>query len=93
LDKLNVISVPIFSTKYSSNILKLLNKNQKTLLITDSSKTIFFEEIKNQILATSKIKSVKNFDLDHNKIKNVKDYNNLLGDMGVTKKKLYKYLF
>lgn len=91
IKKLNIISLPIMNHDYNKNLYKLINKNKKTLLITDNSKTLFFEEIKNMII--DKNKRVHNYDFDHNKIIKVGGYQNLLQQMGLKTKNLKNFLF
>jgi len=90
IKKINVISLPIMSIDYLSNIKNFLLYKKKTLMIADSSKTIFFEDIKEYLNLKN---NYFNFGLDHNLIKYVGDEREILKQMGITKKNLVKYLF
>ena len=87
---LNIISLPIMNHKYLNNFQSLLNKKNKTIFICDSSKTLFFEELKSKLNYT---KRTLNFDCNHNKIKNVGDYSFILNSLGLNRKNLIKLLF
>lgn len=92
IKKLNIISLPILNYKKIPNLNKLLVKG-KTLSICDSSKIIFFEEIKNKLVIDKKVNYFHNFDFDHNKIQfSGKEYQ-ILSQMGLTRKNILKYLF
>ena len=90
IEKLNMISLPIMDHLYNKNFENFLNKNQKTIMICDSSKTLFFEEIKSNL---KKTKMVYNFDFNHNKIKKVGNYNFILKTLGLNRKNFKKLLF
>ena len=70
--------------QYVENLKNYLVKGN-TLLITDSSKTVFFDEIYVQIKKLLKKYKFMNFDLDHRNIKYVDNENGLLEQMGVKK--------
>jgi len=87
---LNIISIPIMNHNYIKNFNLLLNKNQKTVFFCDSSKTLFFEELRSNLINK---KYSMNFDCDHNKIKKVGSYTYLLNNIGLDRKNLIKILF
>lgn len=91
LKKINIISIPVMNVKYSENLKNYLVKGN-TLFITDSSKTIFFEDIYMRIKKFVKEYEYKNFDLDHRNIKYVEDEKGLLSQMGLKKKIIKKFL-
>ena len=62
-----------------------------TLFITDSSKTVFFDDVYIKIKEFLKNFKFKNFDLDHRDIKYVDNEKGLLKQMGI-KKKIIKNL-
>ena len=71
-------------TQYVKNLKKYLVKGN-TLCITDSSKTVFFDDIYVKIKNILKNHKFTNFDLDHRDIKYVDNEKGLLNQMGVKK--------
>ena len=92
IDKMNIISVPILDSKYNKSILNFLNKDD-TILLVDSSKFLYFQEIQNEINCRNKNFFCLNFDFDHNKIKGVGNEEEILGEMGFNKLFLDKFFF
>ena len=90
INKMNIISLPILNHKYNKNILSLLNQND-TLLIVDSSKFIYFQDLENKINILNKRFKCVNFDFDHNNIKSVGNEIEILNDMGFKKSFLDKF--
>ena len=90
IDLLNIISVPIIHHDYNKNIIKFFNKKNKTVFLCDSSKTLFFEELKSSINSNNKI---INFDCNHNCINKVGGYDYILNSLGLNRKNLLKLLF
>ena len=88
---LNIISIPVISSRLSYNFKSKLVKG-KILTICDSSFNIFFEQLKNS-LNLKNYKFFYNFGLDHNRIKTVGDEKNILKQMEVNRKNIIKYLF
>ena len=91
INELNIVSVPILNNYFNKNLKSNLVKG-KILSICDSSKTIFFEELKNNIILRND-QHFHNFDFDHNKIKFVGNQIEILTQMGLTRKNLIKHLF
>jgi transketolase len=90
LENINIISLPIMKPQYVENLKNYLVKGN-TLFITDSSKTVFFDDIYVQIKKFLKNSTYRNFDLDHRDIKYVDNEKGLLEQMGV-KKQIIKNL-
>jgi transketolase len=90
LENINIVSVPIMSLQYVKNLKSYLVKGN-TLFITDSSKTVFFDDVYIKIKEFLKNCKFKNFDLDHRDIKYVDNEKGLLEQMGV-KKEIIKNL-
>jgi hypothetical protein len=90
LENVNIISLPIMNCQYVKNLKNYLVKGN-TLFITDSSKTVFFDDVYMKIKEFLKNYNFKNFDLDHRDIKYVDNENGLLKQMGV-KKEIIKNL-
>ena len=90
LENINIVSLPIMNLQYVKNLMRYLVKGN-TLFITDSSKTVFFDDIYMKIKKFLKNCKFKNFDLDHRDIKYVDDEKGLLEQMGV-KKEIIKNL-
>ena len=84
INKMNIISMPILDIKFNKNIFNFLNK-EDTLLLVDSSKFIYFQEIQNNINHYNKNFACLNFDFNHNKIKGVGTEEEILSDMGFNK--------
>jgi hypothetical protein len=85
LENINIVSLPIMNHQYVKNLKNYLVKGN-TLFITDSSKTVFFDDIYVQIKKLLKNYKFMNFDLDHRKIKYVDNERGLLNQMGVKKR-------
>ena len=90
LKNINIVSLPIMSLQYVKNLKSYLVKGN-TLFITDSSKTVFFDDVYIKIKEFLKNCKFKNFDLDHRDIKYVDNEKGLLEQMGV-KKEIIKNL-
>jgi len=90
LENINIVSLPVMSLQYVKNLESYLVKGN-TLFITDSSKTVFFDDVYMKIKKFLKNSKFKNFDLDHRDIKYVDDEKGLLEQMGV-KKEIIKNL-
>jgi len=90
LENINIVSLPIMNLQYVKNLKSYLVKGN-TLFITDSSKTVFFDDVYMKIIKFLKNYKFKNFDLDHRDIKYVDDEKGLLEQMGV-KKEIIKNL-
>jgi deoxyxylulose-5-phosphate synthase len=90
LENINIVSLPIMNLQYVKNLKSYLVKGN-TLFITDSSKTVFFDDVYMKIIKFLKNYKFKNFDLDHRDIKYVDDDKGLLEQMGV-KKEIIKNL-
>jgi len=90
LENINIISLPIIKPQYVENLKNYLVKGN-TLFITDSSKTVFFDDVYLQIKKVLKDYKSTNFDLDHRDIKYVDNEKGLLEQMGV-KKEIIKNL-
>jgi hypothetical protein len=82
--------LPIMKPQYVENLKKYLVKGN-TLFITDSSKTVFFDDIYVQVKKFLKNYTYRNFDLDHRDINYVDNEKGLLEQMGV-KKQIIKNL-
>jgi transketolase len=91
LENINIVSLPILSLQYIKNLKSHLVKGN-TLLITDSSKTVFFDDVYIKIKEFLKNYKFKNFDLDHRVIKYVDNEKGLLEQMGVKKEIIKKLL-
>ena len=79
------ISVPRFNLfQKITNLRKYLVKGN-TLFITDSSKTVFFDDVYLEIKKFLKDYKSTNFDLDHRDIKYVDNEKGLLEQMGAQK--------
>ena len=78
-------------TQYVKNFKNYLVKGN-TLFITDSSKTVFFDDIYVQIKKIFKNYKFMNFDFDHRKIKYVDNEKGLLEQMGLKKQIIKKLL-
>lgn len=92
LQDMNIISLPILNEKYNKNILKYLNKNS-TLLLCDSSKFVYFQELEKNINILNKNFNSLNFDFDHNKIKGVGSEKEILNQMGFRRSTFDKFFF
>jgi transketolase len=90
LENINIVSLPIMGLKYVKNLKSYLVKGN-TLFITDSSKTVFFDDVYMKIKELLINCKIKNFDLDHRDIKYVDNEKGLLEQMGV-KKEIIKNL-
>jgi transketolase len=90
LKNINIVSLPIMNLQYVKNLKNYLVKGN-TLFITDSSKTVFFDDIYIKIKKFLKNSKFRNFDLDHRNIKYVDNEKGLLEQMGV-KKEIIKNL-
>lgn len=90
LENINIVSLPIMNHQYVQNLKSYLVKGN-TLFITDSSKTVFFDDVYMEIKEFLKNYKFKNFDLDHRVIKYVDNEKGLLEQMGV-KKEIIKNL-
>jgi len=90
LENINIVSLPIMDLKYVKNLRSYLVKGN-TLFITDSSKTVFFDDVYMKIKEFLINCKIKNFDLDHRDIKYVDNEKGLLEQMGV-KKEIIKNL-
>jgi len=90
LKNINIVSLPIMNLQYVKNLTNYLVKGN-TLFITDSSKTVFFDNVYIKIKTFLKNYKFKNFDLDHRDIKYVDNEKGLLEQMGV-KKEIIKNL-
>lgn len=91
LENINIVSLPIMNLQYVKNLKSYLVKGN-TLFITDSSKTVFFDDVYMKIIKFLKNYKFKNFDLDHRDIKYVDDEKGLLEQMGVKKEIIKKLL-
>jgi len=90
IKKINIISLPIMNINYLHNLKQFTLQKKKTLMIADSSKTIFFEDVAKYLGLKN---NYYNLGLDHNRIKYVGDEKELLRQMGITRKNLANYLF
>jgi len=90
LENINIVSLPIMGLKYVKNLKSYLVKGN-TLFITDSSKTVFFDDVYMKIKELLINCKIKNFDLDHRDIKYVDNEKVLLEQMCV-KKEIIKNL-
>ena len=91
LENINIISLPIMKPQYVENLKNYLVKGN-TLFITDSSKTVFFDDVYLEIKKFLKDYKSINFDLDHRDIKYVNNEKGLLEQMGVKKKTIRNLL-
>jgi transketolase len=91
LENINIISLPIMNIQYLKNLKDHLVKGN-TLFITDSSKTIFFEDVYQKIKKFLKNNNFNNFDLDHRNVNYVDNEKGLLSQMGLKKKIIKKFL-
>jgi transketolase len=91
LENINIISLPIMNIQYLKNLKDHLVKGN-TLFITDSSKTIFFEDVYQKIKKFLKNNNFNNFDLDHRNVNYVDNEKGLLNQMGLKKKIIKKFL-
>lgn len=92
LQNMNIISLPILNKKYNKSLLNYLNTND-TLLLCDSSKFIYFQELENKVNILNKKFKCLNFDFNHNKIKGVGSEKEILSQMGFKKLAIDKFLF
>lgn len=91
LENINIISLPIMNIKYIKNLNNFLVKGN-TLFITDSSKTVFFDDVYFEVKKYLRNYKFKNLDLDHRNIKSVDDERGLLAQMGIKKNIIKRFL-
>jgi len=91
LENINIISLPIMNIKYIKNLNNFLVKGN-TLFITDSSKTVFFDDVYCEVKKYLRNYKFKNLDLDHRNIKSVDDERGLLAQMGIKKNIIKRFL-
>lgn len=92
IQDMNIISLPILNEQFNKNIYKYINKND-TLLLCDSSKFIYFQELDKKISILNKNFNTLNFDFNHNKIKGVGDEKEILSQMGFRRSTFDKFFF
>ena len=91
LENINIISLPIMNIKYIKNLNNFLVKGN-SLFITDSSKTVFFDDVYFEVKKYLRNYKFKNLDLDHRNIKSVDDERGLLAQMGIKKNIIKRFL-
>lgn len=91
LENINIISLPIMNIEYVKNLKNFLVKGN-SLFITDSSKTVFFDDVYFEVKKYLKNYRFKNFDLDHRNINCVDDEKGLLAQMGIKKNVIKSFL-
>ena len=77
--------------KYIKNLNNFLVKGN-SLFITDSSKTVFFDDVYFEVKKYLRNYKFKNLDLDHRNIKSVDDERGLLAQMGIKKNIIKRFL-
>jgi hypothetical protein len=91
LENINIISLPIMNIEYVKNLKNFLVKGN-SLFITDSSKTVFFDDVYLEVKKYLKNYKFKNFDIDHRNINCVDDERGLLAQMGIKKNVIKSFL-
>ena len=91
LENINIISLPIMNIKYIKNLNNFLVKGN-SLFITDSSKTVFFDDVYFEVKKYLKNYKFKNFDIDNRNIKFVDEERGLLAQMGIKKNVIKSFL-
>jgi len=91
LENINIISLPIMNIEYVKNLKNFLVKGN-SLFITDSSKTVFFDDVYFEVKKYLKNYKFKNFDIDHRNINCVDDERGLLAQMGIKKNVIKSFL-
>ena len=91
LNKLNIISMPIFNYNFSKNIYSFINKNKQTLFLVDNKQTFLFEKMKHEVSQITN-QSVWNLDLEPTKVSKVGDELDILKQSGFHIKNLRKFL-
>jgi len=91
LENINIISLPIMNIEYVKKLKNFLVKGN-SMFITDSSKTVFFDDVYFEVKKYLKNYRFKNFDLDHRNINCVDDERGLLAQMGIKKNVIKSFL-
>jgi transketolase len=91
LENINIISLPIMNIEYVKDLKNFLVKGN-SLFITDSSKTVFFDDVYFEVKKYLKNYKFKNFDIDHRNINCVDDERGLLAQMGIKKNIIKSFL-